>query len=93
MFCHPLRATWMLICHRLIDSLRCCVSVHWGCMNRQRDDILKAIRKHEAAKWKEGHPDEVIGVPPRKELGIQEMTYFVCGIYFLNLSYVLSSDQ
>lgn len=58
----------------------------------QRDDILKAVRKREAEKWREDHPDED-GVPPRrKDLGIDEMTDFICGRYRLFLSiYLLTS--
>jgi len=59
----------------------------------QRDDILRAVRKREAAEWKERHPDEVNGEPQRrKEVKMQEMIDFVCGICYLTPPYVPSSD-
>jgi hypothetical protein len=76
-----------LACATLVltfDSLKCCVSAHWGCMAQtQRDDVLRAIRQREVAKWKANYGEEN-GMPPkRKELGVQEMTDFICGQYGL----------
>lgn len=72
-----------LACATLVltsDSLKCCVSAHWGCMAQtQRDEILRAIRQCEGTKWKADYGDEN-GMPPkRKELEVREMTDFICG--------------
>lgn len=47
----------------------------------QRDEVLKAIREREIAKWKEQYGDEEGDPPRRKEVGIQETTDFICGWY------------
>ncbi|KAF5352561.1 hypothetical protein D9756_006063 [Leucocoprinus leucothites] len=63
-----------------VQCLKCCVSAHWGCMaGTQREEILKAVRERETAKWKEEHPDEDSVPPRRRDLGMQEMADFICG--------------
>lgn len=46
----------------------------------QRDEMLKAIRERETAKWKEEHGDDNRTSHVRKELGMQETTDFICGM-------------
>jgi hypothetical protein len=73
----------------MMNSLKCPVVAHWGCLaGTQRDEILKAARDKDRAEYErsrtQGEADkaEISNVIPAKRpgLNVHETTEFTCGM-------------
>lgn len=75
-------------------SLKCPVTAHWKCLaSTQKEEVIKAARERDRAEWLSEQPPledcepeydiEKDGPRKRKDISIDEMTGFLCGMSFI----------